>query len=511
MLFVHHERFQIRQDRSSSKMAGDVTFSGGSKSLLSPFPKITTPSPDPSTRCLQISWLVVSEYPLSSPSFFAAIVRCFAAFYHSLLFSVSFTDEPFTFVSRRRHLLSASTGLGQTSKPYMACPLVLQQTSPPLSIFPGHYSSFVSTPLLWLSDYQSRVQAPSIVPTVNLPSVAPGSLLVVICYLALAVNSWDWLGLVQPCVSSSDMYVAFPCAPPAIGISWAGFVLNCVCTRNQTGSLFNGQSLPSWALLSIYMTSGGIVSVTLCCGVHRPSNSLLLVLNYLNMRILQFQVPRYEDVFKFDQNFGRMAVMSPKGWHIGKQSLEIIVFGFGTDLNSAGPTSSIGVLCGVDGLCVGLGFTEEDICVIKSQLIQPSSQKIEAFLSFSDSAWLQSTICFGLGWCFKDPLNGKIHGGSLSRPFVSSVLVAEALALKAALALGVSRLACISDCQELVLLPNTGGHAIELDGISSDFDLFRSMILSMSAHFIPRSENCGADALAKASLLSCILSSISGV
>ncbi|CAL9247748.1 unnamed protein product [Arabidopsis halleri] len=137
------------------------------------------------------------------------------------------------------------------------------------------WTSFVSTPLHWLSDYQSRVQSPSIVPTANLPSVAPGSLVVVICYLALAVNSWDWLGLVQPCVSSSDMYVAFPCAPPAIGISWAGFVLNCVCTRIQTGSLFNGQSLPSWALLSIYMTSGGIVSVTLCCGVHRPSNSLL--------------------------------------------------------------------------------------------------------------------------------------------------------------------------------------------------------------------------------------------
>ncbi|CAL9222058.1 unnamed protein product [Arabidopsis halleri] len=325
----------------------------------------------------------------------------------------------------------------------------------------GHYSSFVSTPLHWLSDYQSRVQAPSIVPTANLPSVAPGSLVVVICYLALAVNSWDWLGLVQPCVSSSDMYVAFPCAPPAIGISRAGFVLNCVCTRIQTGSLFNGQSLPSWALPSIYMTSEGIVSVTLCCGVHRPSNSLLLVLNYLS------------------------------------------------------PRSSIGVLCGVDGLCAGLGFTEEDICVIKSQLIQPPSQKIEAFLSFSDAARLQSTICFGLGWCFKDPLSGKIHGGSFSRPFVSSVLVAEALALKAAitaaLALGVSRLACISDCLELVLLPNTGGHANELDGKSADFDLFRSMILSMSVHFIPRCENCGADALAKASSLSCIPSSISGV
>ncbi|XP_020879036.1 uncharacterized protein LOC9309734 isoform X3 [Arabidopsis lyrata subsp. lyrata] len=132
------------------------------------------------------------------------------------------------------------------------------------------------------------------------------------------------------------------------------------------------------------------------------------------------------------------------------------------------------------GLCAGLGFTEENICVIKSQLFQPPSQKIEAFLSFSDAEWLQSMVCCGLGWSFKDPLNGKIHHGSFSRPFVSSVLVAEALALKAAikaaikaaLLLGVSRLACVSDCQELVLLPNTDGHANELDSILADCDLF---------------------------------------
>ncbi|CAL9236146.1 unnamed protein product, partial [Arabidopsis halleri] len=359
----------------------------------------------------------------------------------------------------------------------------------------GYYSRFVSTPLLWLSDYQFRVQAPSIVPTAILPSVPPGSLVVVIYYLALAVNSWDWLGLVQPCVSSSDMYVAFPCAPNDVDTSWAGFVMNCVCTKIQTGSLSNGQLWPSWAL-SIYMTSEGMVSVTLCCGVHRPSKSLLLVPNYLSMRIHQFQVPQYEDVYKFDQNFDRMAVMSPEGWHFGRQSLEIIVSGFVLDLISAGPRRSVGIPCVVVGLCAGLGFTEENICVIKSQLIQPPSQKIDVFLSFSDAAWLQC----GLGWSFKDPLNGKIHHGSFSRPFVSSVLVAEALALKAAitaaLALGVSKLACISDCQELVLLPNTGGHANELDGILADCDLFRSMFLFMYVLLVSRAKNCGADALA---------------
>ncbi|CAH8275139.1 unnamed protein product [Arabidopsis lyrata] len=361
----------------------------------------------------------------------------------------------------------------------------------------------------------SGVQTPSIVPTAILPSVPPGSLVVVIRFLAFAVNSWDWFGLVQPCVSLCDRYVAFPCAPTAVGISWVGFVMNCVCTWIQTGSLPNGQPRPSWALLSIYMTSEGLVFVTLCYGLHRPSNSLLLVPNYLSMRIYQFQVPHYEDVFKYDQNLVRMVVRSPKGWHFVRQPLEIIISGFGFDLKSAGSRESVGVLSVVDGLCARLGFTEENICVIKSQLIQPPPQKMEVFLSFSEAAWFQSKIFCGLGWCFKDPLNGKIHHGSFSRPFVLSVLVAEALALKAAfmaaLALGVSRLACISDCRELVLLSNTGGHANELDGILADFDLFRSMFLSTFVHFVPRSENYGTEALANASLLSCIFSSIGGV
>ncbi|KAG7600581.1 Ribonuclease H domain [Arabidopsis suecica] len=261
-------------------------------------------------------------------------------------------------------------------------------------------ASFLSTPLLWLSDFQVLlVQAPSIVPTAILPYAPPGSLDVVIGYLTLAVNSGDWLGLVQPCVSSSDKYVAFPCALTVVGSSVAGFVMNYVWTRIQTDSLFNGQPWPSWTLLSVYKTP--------------------------------------ED-----------------------------------------PRRSVGVLC----------------------------------VSLSDAACLQSTICCGLGWSFKDPLNGKIHHGSFSRPFVSSALVAETLALKAAitaaLALGVSRLACISDCQELVLLSNTGGHANELDGILTDFILFCYLFMSISVHFDLRSENCGADALAKACLVSCIPSSI---
>lgn len=98
---------------------------------------------------------------------------------------------------------------------------------------------------------------------------------------------------------------------------------------------------------------------------------------------------------------------------------------------------------------------------------------------------------------------------------MSSALVAEALALNAgisaALASGVPRLACFSHCKELVLLINSGGHANELDGILADVAELVSSFFSVSFHFVPRSENAQADSLAKAALLSCNVSSFTGV
>lgn len=139
----------------------------------------------------------------------------------------------------------------------------------------------------------------------------------------------------------------------------------------------------------------------------------------------------------------------------------------------------------------------------------------EALLCFSDAAWQASSRLGGMGWIIKDPLNSVFLQGSSSRPFVTSALVAEALALKAgiqaALASGVSRLACFSDCKELVLLLNSDGHANELDGILTDITLLGSSFLSISFHFVPRLENAQADLLAKTALLSCNTSSLSGV
>ncbi|EOA37255.1 hypothetical protein CARUB_v10010806mg [Capsella rubella] len=67
--------------------------------------------------------------------------------------------------------------------------------------------------------------------------------------------------------------------------------------------------------------------------------------------------------------------------------------------------------------------------------------------------------------------------------------------------MGVSRLACFSDCQVLVQLLNSRGHANEIDGIVEDiYDAIDSLL---SFHFIPRTDNTHADMLAKSALLSC--------
>ncbi|EFH45348.1 predicted protein [Arabidopsis lyrata subsp. lyrata] len=84
-----------------------------------------------------------------------------------------------------------------------------------------------------------------------------------------------------------------------------------------------------------------------------------------------------------------------------------------------------------------------------------------------------------MGWIFKDPQKVVIQQGSSSRSFVASALVAEALAMKAAitaaLALGVSRLACFSDCQVLVCLLAADGQANEIDGILEDIRRFGNL------------------------------------
>ncbi|CAE6199634.1 unnamed protein product [Arabidopsis arenosa] len=79
---------------------------------------------------------------------------------------------------------------------------------------------------------------------------------------------------------------------------------------------------------------------------------------------------------------------------------------------------------------------------------------------------------FQMGLFMEDLLKASIQLGSSFRPVVSFALVAKELALKAAinaaLAVGVSGMACYSDWQELPLLLNVGGHAFAVDDFIAD-------------------------------------------
>ncbi|EFH44657.1 hypothetical protein ARALYDRAFT_355506 [Arabidopsis lyrata subsp. lyrata] len=102
--------------------------------------------------------------------------------------------------------------------------------------------------------------------------------------------------------------------------------------------------------------------------------------------------------------------------------------------------------------------------------------------------------------CFKDGVRLVLTF------FVAKDSVAKELGLKAAinaaLAVGVSGMACYSDWQELPLLLNVGGHAFAVDDFIADIKRIKTKILHLRFIMLLRFENIFA---------SCIFFSIYGV
>ncbi|CAH2035809.1 unnamed protein product [Thlaspi arvense] len=102
----------------------------------------------------------------------------------------------------------------------------------------------------------------------------------------------------------------------------------------------------------------------------------------------------------------------------------------------------------------------------------PSTISPASLTCFVDAAWDNSTGCSGLGWVLKDNSNTTLFQNSRIQRFVSSALVAEALALKAALqdaaSSGIKELNCHSDSKNLISLINGNGNSVDLQGILHD-------------------------------------------
>ncbi|KAG7552264.1 hypothetical protein ISN45_Aa06g028660 [Arabidopsis thaliana x Arabidopsis arenosa] len=231
-----------------------------------------------------------------------------------------------------------------------------------------------------------------------------------------------------PCITKPPPYQGFE-IPNLNDPSWMNdslslFTSSGSSSESPSASRSRSRSVsPSASTLANVMSTSAMIFL-------QPSVSS----QYVIMRFHQFQLAQYEGVHRFKQSFARMAVLSLGGWHIGRQSLETLVPGFGKDLNRSGSLS--------DHL-----FSDSDFPCIEDLF--------SLVLTFSVV-----------------PLMASIQHESFSRPSISSVLAAEVLSLKvaisAALALGVSRLACYSDCQDVILLLNAGGLANELEGILAD-------------------------------------------
>lgn len=126
--------------------------------------------------------------------------------------------------------------------------------------------------------------------------------------------------------------------------------------------------------------------------------------------------------------------------------------------------------------------------------------------SFSDAAWDSTTGNCGLGWLLRDAGNLETEGFSSHRRYVPSALVAEALAVKAAVATAVSshvsRLTVNSDSKNLVLLLRNQGQDMALRGLLHDIRVLARSLHSISFVYVPRLANIQADSLAKATLTS---------
>ncbi|WZZ50003.1 hypothetical protein YC2023_050110 [Brassica napus] len=125
---------------------------------------------------------------------------------------------------------------------------------------------------------------------------------------------------------------------------------------------------------------------------------------------------------------------------------------------------------------------------------------------FTDAAWQAGTNKAGCGWIFQDCRNEGLCQGTKTFSYISSTLMAEAMAVRSALInvreMGFSRICIKSDCQALVAIISSNQHPADLHGITRDIEHLSLSFDCISYVFISRNLNLVADALAKSALYS---------
>lgn len=134
----------------------------------------------------------------------------------------------------------------------------------------------------------------------------------------------------------------------------------------------------------------------------------------------------------------------------------------------------------------------------------PSSSDNTKTTCKTDAAWSKEKLLAGLGWIFSGSTLRTPITGSAVEASVKSPLVAEAVAIRAALCMAtnleITLIEVLSDNQTLVRAISGITQAKEIIGIVKDIRSIASEFASSSFSFIPRSQNSTADALAKEAL-----------
>lgn len=123
---------------------------------------------------------------------------------------------------------------------------------------------------------------------------------------------------------------------------------------------------------------------------------------------------------------------------------------------------------------------------------------------FTDGAWDPSSGNSGQGWRFTTSSSVELKHQSSNRRHVAAPIVAEALAVKAALLDAVAndflQLNVFSDSKSLINLLNSSASTVLLHSVLFDIRVLCGRFESISFSFVPRLGNVVADSLAKSAL-----------
>lgn len=147
--------------------------------------------------------------------------------------------------------------------------------------------------------------------------------------------------------------------------------------------------------------------------------------------------------------------------------------------------------------------------------LNPPTTATNSLVCNIDAAWSSATGNCGFGAVFSGPAGSSLPTVSDSRPFVSSALMGEALAMRAAIMIAftsnVRSLTIRSDSLALINLVKAKESRPELFGILFDVYHFSNLFDVISFVFTPRLCNTAADAVAKTALVALNNSPTQGV